>query len=189
MPLAVGQWSIPAAPLGVYAWAGLSALFDLPSCLFFLDRVLVYPDLFLDLRALLDHDLLFGHRHPHLVFTDLGLGGLPALFDRHPLYVHFLAPLGYPELLAVGPHPLADADAASLTLADASPKLLFGPLHSELVLVPEVILGLGYAFGCGVVLAELPALSIDVTHRDARVPLARRLVGRGAIRAMPTHSA
>src|ERR687885_812597 len=134
----------------------------------------------LDFRALLDDDLVLGDGHKDLVFADLGFGCLPA-FDRHPLDVDLLAPLGHPDLLTVGPHSLADVQSTGLTLARSGPELLFGPLHPQLVLVPEVVPRLGDALGRGVVLVELPALAVDVAHRDARVPLARRLVGRGAV--------
>src|SRR5215217_2226396 len=105
--------------------------------LFVLDHILAHPYLLLDHEALLDNDLLLGHRHKELVLADLGLGGIPPV-DRHPLDVHLLAPLGHPDPLAVSAYPFADLHGTGLALAGADPQLLLGPLDPEFVLVDQV---------------------------------------------------
>src|ERR687885_52066 len=86
-------------------------------------------------RAICRDDYLFlHHRNRDLVFADLGLRGLPALYGD-PFYVHLLMPLWHPYPLAVCPYPLSHPQAASLALSGAGIKFLFGPLHPELVLV------------------------------------------------------
>src|SRR5215207_8164451 len=80
-----------------------------------LDDVLAHPDLLLDHGALLDHDLFLYYRHGDLIVADLGLRSLPPLY-RHPLDGDLLVPGGYPNLLAVGAHPLADVQGARLAL-------------------------------------------------------------------------
>src|SRR5215216_2873760 len=104
--------------------------------LFVLDHVLAHPYLLLNHGALLD-DLLLAHRHKELLLADLGLRGFPTL-DWHPFDAHFLAPLGHPDALAVGPHPFAHLHRAGLALAGAYPQLLLGPLHLEFVPVDRV---------------------------------------------------
>src|SRR5215204_4049507 len=99
---------------------------------------LLAPYVFLDYGPLLDDNLVLGHRHSNLVLADLCLRSLSAL-DRHPLYADLFVSGGYPYLLAVGPHILADPNLTGFALSGASPKLFFGPLYPKLLLVTEVL--------------------------------------------------
>jgi hypothetical protein len=94
------------------------------------------PYLFLDHRALLNNDLVLGHRHSDLVLADLGLRGLPAL-NRYPLNGDLLVAGGHPYLLTVGPHILADPQLTGFALTRTGPKLFFGALYPKLILVAQ----------------------------------------------------
>src|SRR5215217_4754175 len=75
---------------------------------------------------------------PYVLLADLCLRSLSALY-RHPLYADLFVSGGYPYLLAVGPHILADPNLTGFALSGASPKLFFGPLYPKLLLVTEVL--------------------------------------------------
>src|SRR5215216_4237432 len=130
-------FSSPPPRCGGVLYVYLLAPYVLLDYLLVLDGVLANPYLFLDHRALLGDDLLLNHRHGDLVLADLCLRGLPALLNRHPLYANLLVSGGYPYLLAVGPHVLADPHLTGFTLSGAGPKLFFGPLYPKLLLFTE----------------------------------------------------
>src|SRR5215207_5259651 len=135
----LGRFSLAPPPrCGGVLYVYLLAPYVLLDYLFVLDGVLANPYLFLDHRALLDDNLVLGHRHLDLVLTDLCLRSLSAL-DRHPLYANLFVSGGYPYLLAVGSHILADPHLTGFTLSGAGPKLFFGPLYPKLLLVTEVL--------------------------------------------------
>src|SRR5829696_9270174 len=132
----LGRFSLAPPPrCGGVLYVYLLAPYVLLDYLLVLDGVLANPYLFLDHRTLLGDNLLLNHRHGDLVLADLCLRGLPALLNRHPLYANLLVSGGYPYLLAVGPHVLADPHLTGFTLSGAGPKLFFGPLYPKLLLV------------------------------------------------------
>src|SRR5215203_5531641 len=136
----LGRFSLAPPPrCGGVLYVYLLAPYVLLDYFLVLDGVLANPYLFLDHRTLLGDNLLLNHRHGDLVLADLCLRGLPALLNRHPLYANLLVSGGYPYLLAVGPHVLADPHLTGFTLSGAGPKLFFGPLYPKLLLVTEVL--------------------------------------------------
>src|SRR5829696_5122190 len=113
-----------------------------------LDDFLTQADLLLDHRAFLYHDLFLDNGYPDLAifFDDPALRGFlatlrcsPVLLDRHPPHANLLALFGHREPFAVCPYPLADVDAARLTLAGTGYQLLLTPLHPYLVFVGSAL--------------------------------------------------